>query len=178
MTAVTASAANARAHARSYPCMRYGNGGLPKPFRLRLSERSCGLRIGSGAFARRRSQPQPQDRGCCRSLVTGGAQARRGPFNLLAGAARNAVSGGLCLRRGGVTGSPLLARRTRRLLSRFLPSVSGCRQLRYSPLRCESNSPKRTPSGDAGRSGRVRCPRAKPHQLCSRAASGISLPAL
>ena len=39
-------------------------------------------------------------------------------------------------------------------------------------------SPRRTPSGDAGRQGRVRCPRAGPHQPRSRAASGISLPAL
>ena len=32
--------------------------------------------------------------------------------------------------------------------------------------------------GDAGRQGRVRCPRAKPHQLCSRAVRASCLPAL
>jgi hypothetical protein len=35
-----------------------------------------------------------------------------------------------------------------------------------------------TPAGDAGRQERVRCPRAGLHHLRSRAASGISLPAL
>jgi len=39
-------------------------------------------------------------------------------------------------------------------------------------------SPKRTPSGDAGRQGRVRCPRAGLHHLRSRAARASCLPAL
>lgn len=44
MTAITASDASARAHARFYPCMRRDGGDLPKPYWLLLSERPCGLR--------------------------------------------------------------------------------------------------------------------------------------
>jgi hypothetical protein len=45
---VTASDANARAHARFYPCMRCGDVDLPTPLSPRLLRRLRGLEIGPG----------------------------------------------------------------------------------------------------------------------------------
>jgi hypothetical protein len=62
MTALTASDASTRAHARFYPCMRCDGEGLPKP---QSSPLECDLRIEDWFqwLWGQRNQPQPQYRG-------------------------------------------------------------------------------------------------------------------
>jgi hypothetical protein len=77
MTAVTASDANARAHAQVYLCMKCDDVGLPKSCRLLVSERPCGFEKWNPGFGRRRSPGlYPQGRGVSLlTLVACGAQA-------------------------------------------------------------------------------------------------------